>query len=89
MNAVFVFLSVLLLKFLACSQAYAVLSWETTQITQKADHLSEAVVAVYRFENIGDDPVAITEIKSSCGCTTTELEKKTYAPGKRVKSRRR
>jgi len=35
----------------------------------------------FAFENTGDEPVEIREIKTSCGCTTAELEKKVYAPG--------
>lgn len=73
--------SILSLFLLMAVQAHALVSWETTQITQKVDPLAEQVTAVYRFKNIGDEPVTITEIKSSCGCTTAALEKKTYAPG--------
>ncbi len=39
------------------------------------------VKAAFPFKNSGDHPVTITEAQPSCGCTTAELKKKTYAPG--------
>lgn len=77
-NRLSLFLSLLLW---GSSSAWALISWDTTQITQKADPLTTAVTATFDFENIGDGPVTITEVKSSCGCTTAALEKKTYQPG--------
>ena len=35
----------------------------------------------FPFENTGDSTAEIREIKTTCGCTTATLEKKTYAPG--------
>lgn len=69
------------LLLFAAANAHAVISWETTQITQKADPLNESVSAMFKFKNIGDSVITIKEIKPSCGCTTATLEKKTYAPG--------
>jgi len=37
--------------------------------------------AHYTFHNTGTTPVTIKSLRSSCGCTTAHLEKKTYAPG--------
>ena len=34
----------------------------------------------FAFRNIGDDPVTIMRVTSSCGCTTPRLDKRTYAP---------
>lgn len=59
----------------------AAISWETTHITQKADPLAESISATFKFQNTGDTEITIEKIKSSCGCTTAALEKKTYAPG--------
>ncbi len=36
--------------------------------------------AHYTFQNTTAAPVTITTLRSSCGCTTAHLEKKTYAP---------
>lgn len=57
------------------------LKWETTRIEETADIGDQFMAGVFRFENVGPDPVRITRIKSSCGCTTAELEKRLYLPG--------
>lgn len=36
---------------------------------------------IFTFTNTGTEPVAITNVRTSCGCTTTELAKRDYAPG--------
>ena len=36
---------------------------------------------VFNFENKGEGPLIIEEVKASCGCTTPTLDKKTYLPG--------
>lgn len=38
-------------------------------------------VLSYLFRNTGSGPLTITQVKTSCGCTVPELEKKTYMPG--------
>jgi hypothetical protein len=35
----------------------------------------------FKFTNTGDALLKITKVKTSCGCTTTALKKKNYAPG--------
>lgn len=35
----------------------------------------------FAFENTGDFPIEITDVKTSCGCTAVELEQKLYQPG--------
>jgi hypothetical protein len=35
----------------------------------------------FKFKNIGQGPLHISKIKSSCGCAVADLDKKTYAPG--------
>ncbi len=37
----------------------------------------------YEFENIGDKPLIIKNISTSCGCTATKLEKREYQPGEK------
>lgn len=71
----------LLMSLTLTGNAFALLKWDTTQVTQKAEPMAESVSAAFRFENIGSETVTIKEIKSSCGCTTAALDQKTYAPG--------
>jgi len=37
----------------------------------------------FEFENTGDTPLTIKNIETSCGCTTTQLEKKVYKPAEK------
>ncbi len=41
----------------------------------------DSVKLAYLFRNTGSGPLTITQVKTSCGCTVPELEKKTYMPG--------
>ena len=54
----------------------------TTHV-QDASASAEAtdVHAAYAFTNASDHAITISEIKTSCGCATAELEKRTYQPG--------
>ena len=35
----------------------------------------------FRFKNVGDKPLVISNVAASCGCTVPETPKKPYAPG--------
>ena len=61
--------------------AHAELTWESREIFQKGGYADKTVGAVFKFKNSGKTAVTITEVKSSCGCTTVALSKKTYAAG--------
>ena len=41
----------------------------------------ETKKAVVKFVNRGDQTLEITRVQPTCGCTTTELEQKLFAPG--------
>jgi hypothetical protein len=72
----------LLIPFLFLAPlAHAELKWEkTVQQFQRVPD-DKAVEARYVFRNTGSTPVTIKSTRSSCGCTTAKLDKKTYAPG--------
>lgn len=57
------------------------LDWENERLEIEATALDERAVGNYEFTNGSDVPVTITSIRSSCGCTVPDLEKRTYAPG--------
>lgn len=57
------------------------LTWTTTEQEIAAGVGEAEVKATFVFRNTGDEPVTISRVKTSCGCTTAGLEKKTYAPG--------
>src|SRR5687767_13556625 len=61
--------------------AHADLKWEkTVQQFQRVPD-DKAVEARYAFRNTGATPLTIKSLRSSCGCTTAKLDKKTYTPG--------
>jgi hypothetical protein len=70
----------LLLLFTA-ARAQAQLKWDHD--VQEFHRVPEdkEIYAHYAFHNTTTAPVTIKGLKSSCGCTTAHLEKKTYAPG--------
>jgi Protein of unknown function (DUF1573) len=51
----------------------AQLKWESLEQKFKPSPLDKVVVAKYRFTNVGTSPVTISEVRTSCGCTTAAL----------------
>jgi len=39
-------------------------------------------IRIFEFTNIGDEPLIINDVKSSCGCTVPEKPKEPIMPGK-------
>lgn len=61
--------------------AMAGLDWEEQRISHTAPITDDHAEMSFAFTNTGQQPVTITSIRTSCGCTTATLDKKTYAPG--------
>jgi Protein of unknown function (DUF1573) len=61
--------------------AFAQLAWETTEQTFNSKPQDKEVVAKYKFTNSGPTPIKIENVRTSCGCTTTRLNKTDYAAG--------
>lgn len=61
--------------------AKAGLTWQNP--VQAFDLLpeSKSVEVHFAFKNDGSTPVTISGFKTSCGCTTARLDKRTYQPG--------
>lgn len=57
------------------------LTWESQRVSVEGKSTDGALAAQFHFKNTGDTTITITDIKASCGCTTTELTKRTYSPG--------
>jgi hypothetical protein len=72
------FLAVLL--SFAGAKAQAELKWDHP--IQQFHRVPEdkEILAHYTFKNVGTTPITIKTLRSSCGCTTAHLDKKTYAP---------
>lgn len=61
--------------------AFGELIWEKQEIEVRPSTLVEKVNAKFYFTNIGSQTITISNIQTSCGCTTASLEKKNYKPG--------
>jgi hypothetical protein len=60
---------------------HAELRWsDPIQSFQRAPEDRE-VTATFAFRNAGTAQVTVRSIRTSCGCTTARLDKKSYAPG--------
>src|SRR5258708_9335121 len=60
---------------------FAQLKWDQPQQAFNPQLGEKAVTAKDRFTNAGPSPVAILDVRPSCGCTTATLAKKEYSPG--------
>jgi hypothetical protein len=67
--------------WLLLSTAQAVLDWERQTLEFQSRVGEQEVTANFAFKNTGTDFVRIDSIRTSCGCTTAALEKRTYLPG--------
>jgi len=71
---------VLTCLFIASAQAGS-LKWST----EKAELILEPTESVkettFKFSNNGKKAVTVVGVKTSCGCTVAEMEKKSFAPG--------
>ena len=76
------------LRLLVCAAALglpwaarAELAWEKTDLELHPKAGDTQAVAVFKYQNKGTQPVHITGVKPSCGCTTAALKKDLVAPG--------
>jgi hypothetical protein len=75
------FLTAILILAASVCTARAELVWEKTEQSFTTVPGQVMVKAAYPFKNKGADPVTITGLKTSCGCTTATPSKLAYAPG--------
>src|SRR6478736_5385400 len=61
--------------------ASAELQWYKPVQDFQATPDKPSVEARFAFKNAGPGPVTITSLKTTCGCTTARLDKRTYQPG--------
>lgn len=59
----------------------ASLTWQNTEHEFATAPGDQIAIGLFRFTNPGKAPVTIISLDTSCGCTTAELAKRTYAPG--------
>src|SRR5438309_785382 len=74
----------LTLVSLLCALAMPVrasLVWENQEVEVHPTISDKTAVAHFKYKNTGDQPVKITQVQPSCGCTTAALAKDVVAPG--------
>ncbi len=71
----------LLISSITAALAHGQISWPRPDQSFEPGLTDKDVVAEFEFVNDGDSPVKITSIKTTCGCTTAKLAKRTYQPG--------
>lgn len=75
-----IFRTLLLTGLLSISQAQQ-LQWDAEELTFSPAPGDLAVIAHFKFKNIGKAEARIISVNSSCSCTNVSLEKKNFAPG--------
>ncbi|WP_424961706.1 DUF1573 domain-containing protein [Ekhidna sp.] len=45
----------------------------------------EKVEHIFEFENVGNEPLIISDVRTTCGCTAPEWPREPVAPGKTAK----
>ncbi len=63
--------------------AHAQLRWDKTDQEATLGIRDDGVLRDFTFQNIGQKPVTILSVQSSCDCTVGKLDKKTFAPGEK------
>lgn len=74
-----------LLALIGCcaTSLWGQLSFTEERIEHTASPGETSFEARFPFENKSDETVTVVDVRSSCGCTVPELDKKTYAPGEK------
>jgi hypothetical protein len=65
-------------------QSEATISWEETTFDFGSINEEDGVqTATFTFSNTGNSPLFITNVRSSCGCTTPDWSKEPVQPGEK------
>ncbi len=57
------------------------MTFETREVDFGTHHEGDILDTVFKFTNTGEVPLVITNVKTSCGCTTPYWPKKPIKPG--------
>jgi hypothetical protein len=67
------------------SPAATVLTWDKTSIDLGVIRQNNPVEVSYSFTNTGSDPIVITDVQTSCGCTAAKHSEEPVKPGESSK----
>lgn len=68
---------------LSCAQSHAQLAWDTTQVEMNPAPGQTNISATFHFQNVGQRAVTLFGLKDGCGCSTSNLTRRSYAPGEK------
>jgi hypothetical protein len=74
-------LRIIFCLLLGLGTTFGGLAWERPLQEFHAIPEDGFVETTFTFKNTGSSPVRIRKVQSSCGCTTTKLDKRDFAPG--------
>lgn len=72
---------IIVVGMLTAASASGQLLWHDTELELQARAFGDDVVGEFVFENVGEAPITITAVRSSCGCTVATLDEYVYEPG--------
>jgi len=61
--------------------AYAIIDFESEVIDYGTVFQNEDGEKIFKFKNVGDAPLIISKVKTSCGCTVPKYSKAPITPG--------
>jgi len=65
----------------AAMNKFPKMEFETKEVDFGTHHEGDILDTVFKFKNTGEAPLVITNVKTSCGCTTPYWPKKPIQPG--------
>jgi hypothetical protein len=71
------------LSIFLCLSARAELKWEQTTIELNPATGDKQAIGHFKYQNVGKTPVRFRSVRSSCGCTVAQSQKKEAQPGDR------
>jgi len=57
------------------------ITWENRQVDVRPGMLDTNVAVIFKFSNIGNQPLTLGNVKADCSCTVASVQKKVYAAG--------
>ncbi len=64
------------------SASYTRIQWLDSIVNFGSVNMGEQVQVAFRFRNVGNKPLYLTNVKAGCGCTVPDYTKGAVAPGK-------
>ncbi len=57
------------------------IQWQDSIVNFGSVNMGEKIQVVFKFKNIGENPLILTNVRAGCGCTVPDYTKGAIAPG--------